>query len=49
MLPLLRLFSLSFEGGDFGWYEKALTGGLYTAILVSDLRDRRHRHRSSAS
>jgi putative spermidine/putrescine transport system permease protein len=33
MLPLLRLFSLSFEGGDFGWYEKALTGGLYTAIL----------------
>ena len=33
MLPLLRLFSLSFAGGDFGWYEKALTGGLYTGIL----------------
>jgi putative spermidine/putrescine transport system permease protein len=33
MLPLLRLFSLSFAGGGFGWYEKALTGGLYTAIL----------------
>src|SRR6476660_8389067 len=32
MLPLLRLFSLSFAGG-FGWYEKALTGGLYTAVL----------------
>ena len=32
MLPLLRLFSLSFAGG-FGWYEKALTGGLYTAIV----------------
>ena len=32
MLPLLRLFSLSFSGG-FGWYEKALTGGLYTVIL----------------
>ncbi|MBV8573484.1 MAG: ABC transporter permease, partial [Acetobacteraceae bacterium] len=24
MLPLLRLFSLSFAGGGFGWYEKAL-------------------------
>ena len=33
VLPLLRLFSLSFAGGGFGWYEKALTGGLYTAIL----------------
>ncbi len=33
MLPLLRLFSLSFAGGGFGWYEKALTGGLYTAVL----------------
>src|ERR1044072_1697720 len=33
MLPLLRLFSLSFAGGGFGWYEKALTGGLYTVIL----------------
>src|SRR3954453_3772462 len=32
MLPLLRLFSLSFAGG-FGWYEKALTGGLYTGVL----------------
>jgi len=33
VLPLGRLFALSFEGGDFGWYEKALTGGLYTTIL----------------
>jgi putative spermidine/putrescine transport system permease protein len=33
MLPLARLFALSFEGGGFGWYEKALTGGLYTTIL----------------
>jgi len=33
MLPLARLFSLSFAGGGFGWYEKALTGGLYTAVL----------------
>lgn len=33
LLPLARLFSLSFEGGSLVWYEKALTGGLYTAIL----------------
>src|SRR5262245_55765640 len=33
VLPLGRLFSLSFEGGSLGWYEKALTGGLYTTIL----------------
>ena len=33
VLPLGRLFALSFEGGGFGWYEKALTGGLYTTIL----------------
>ena len=33
MLPLVRLFSLSSAGGGFGWYEKALTGGLYTAVL----------------
>ena len=32
VLPLGRLFALSFEGG-LGWYEKALTGGLYTTIL----------------
>jgi ABC-type spermidine/putrescine transport system permease subunit I len=34
VLPLGRLFALSFEGGGFGWYEKALTGGLYTTILI---------------
>jgi putative spermidine/putrescine transport system permease protein len=34
VLPLSRLFALSFEGGDFIWYEKALTGGLYTTILL---------------
>ena len=34
VLPLGRLFALSFEGGDLGWYEKALTGGLYTTILL---------------
>jgi putative spermidine/putrescine transport system permease protein len=33
ILPLARLFALSFEGGGLGWYEKALTGGLYTTIL----------------
>jgi len=33
VLPLGRLFALSFEGGSLGWYEKALTGGLYTTIL----------------
>jgi len=33
VLPLGRLFALSFEGGDLGWYTKALTGGLYTTIL----------------
>ena len=33
VLPLGRLFALSFEGGGLGWYEKALTGGLYTTIL----------------
>ena len=33
VLPLGRLFALSFEGGSFEWYEKALTGGLYTTIL----------------
>jgi putative spermidine/putrescine transport system permease protein len=33
VLPLSRLFALSFEGGGLGWYEKALTGGLYTTIL----------------
>ena len=30
VLPLGRLFALSFEGGSFDWYAKALTGGLYT-------------------
>src|SRR3954471_250727 len=33
VLPLGRLFALSFDGGSLGWYEKALTGGLYTTIL----------------
>jgi putative spermidine/putrescine transport system permease protein len=34
VLPLVRLFALSFEGGSLAWYEKALTsGGLYTTIL----------------
>jgi ABC-type spermidine/putrescine transport system permease subunit I len=33
LLPLGRLFALSFEGGSLQWYEKALTGGLYTTIL----------------
>ena len=33
VLPLGRLFALSFEGGSLSWYEKALTGGLYTTIL----------------
>jgi ABC-type spermidine/putrescine transport system permease subunit I len=33
VLPLGRLFALSLEGGSLGWYEKALTGGLYTTIL----------------
>jgi len=34
VLPLARLFALSFEGGNLEWYEKALTGGLYTTILL---------------
>src|SRR5262245_4312510 len=34
VLPLGRLFALSFEGGSLAWYEKALTGGLYTSILL---------------
>jgi ABC-type spermidine/putrescine transport system permease subunit I len=34
VFPLGRLFALSFEGGDLGWYQKALTGGLYTTILL---------------
>src|SRR5262245_5423243 len=34
VLPLARLFALSFEGGSLVWYEKALaSGGLYTTIL----------------
>lgn len=34
VLPLARLFALSFEGGSLVWYEKALGGGgLYTTIL----------------
>src|SRR5262245_11006647 len=33
VLPLGRLFALSLEGGGLGWYQKALTGGLYTTIL----------------
>ena len=34
VLPLGRLFALSLEGGSLTWYEKALTGGLYTTILL---------------
>jgi ABC-type spermidine/putrescine transport system permease subunit I len=34
VLPLGRLFALSFEGGNLDWYAKALTGGLYTTILL---------------
>src|SRR4029453_15993833 len=34
VLPLGRLFALSFAGGSLEWYAKALTGGLYTTILV---------------
>jgi ABC-type spermidine/putrescine transport system permease subunit I len=34
VLPLGRLFALSFEGGSLDWYGKALTGGLYTTILL---------------
>jgi putative spermidine/putrescine transport system permease protein len=34
VLPLGRLFALSFEGGTLDWYGKALTGGLYTTILL---------------
>src|SRR5262245_50051863 len=34
VLPLARLFALSFEGAHLEWYEKALTGGLYTTILL---------------
>jgi putative spermidine/putrescine transport system permease protein len=34
VLPLARLFALSFEEGHLEWYEKALTGGLYTTILL---------------
>jgi len=34
VLPLGRLFALSFAGGSLEWYEKALTGGLYTTILL---------------
>src|SRR3954453_7499114 len=33
MLPLLRLFSLSFAGGDLGWDGKGLTGGGLPSIL----------------
>jgi ABC-type spermidine/putrescine transport system permease subunit I len=34
VFPLTRLFALSFEGGDFVWYTKALTSdGLYLTIL----------------
>jgi ABC-type spermidine/putrescine transport system permease subunit I len=33
VFPLGRLFALSFEGGSLQWYQKALTGGLYTTIL----------------
>ena len=33
VLPLARLFALSFDGGNLQWYEKALTGGLYTTVL----------------
>ena len=34
VLPLARLFALSFEGGSLQWYAKALSGGLYTTILL---------------
>ena len=34
VLPLGRLFTLSFAGGSLEWYAKALTGGLYTTILL---------------
>jgi len=34
VLPLGRLFALSFAGGSLEWYAKALTGGLYTTILL---------------
>ena len=34
ILPLGRLFALSFDGGSLEWYHKALTGGLYTTILL---------------
>ena len=34
VLPLARLFALSFEGGSLEWYAKALSGGLYTTILL---------------
>jgi ABC-type spermidine/putrescine transport system permease subunit I len=34
MIPLGRLFALSFDGGSLQWYQKALTGGLYTTILL---------------
>jgi putative spermidine/putrescine transport system permease protein len=34
VLPLARLFALSFDGDNLEWYEKALTGGLYTTILL---------------
>jgi putative spermidine/putrescine transport system permease protein len=33
VLPLFRLFAL-LRRGQLEWYEKALTGGLYTTILV---------------
>jgi len=34
VLPLCRLFALSLAGGSLEWYQKALTGGLYTTILL---------------
>jgi putative spermidine/putrescine transport system permease protein len=34
VLPLGRLFTLSFDGGNLEWYQKALSGGLYTTILL---------------
>ena len=34
VLPLARLFALSLAGGSLEWYAKALTGGLYTTILL---------------
>jgi putative spermidine/putrescine transport system permease protein len=34
VLPLGRLFALSVAGGSLEWYQKALTGGLYTTILL---------------